>query len=130
MNIGFGWEARLLSIERARQLRKNMPIPEAKLWNALRMLRSQGHHFRRQVEIGRRYHVDFCFHASGLIIEVDGDTHYVGNAPERDQIRDAFLEGEGYQVLRVPNREVMHNLDGVMTLVLNALTAGPAPPSP
>jgi hypothetical protein len=41
MNIGFGWEARLLSIERARQLRKNMPIPEAKLWNALRMLRSQ-----------------------------------------------------------------------------------------
>lgn len=119
-----------MSIERARQLRKNMPIPEAKLWHALRMLRAQGHHFRRQVEIGRRYYVDFCCHASKLVIEVDGDSHFLGNEPVRDQIRDAFLTGEGYRVLRVPNGEVMHNLDGVMILVLNMLTSHPAPPSP
>ena len=107
-----------------------MPIPEAKLWNALRALRPLGHHFRRQVEIGQRYHVDFCCHGAGLIIEVDGETHFWGDAPKRDQIRDAFLTGEGYRVLRVPNDEVMHNLDGVMTLVLKMLEAGPAHPSP
>jgi len=107
-----------------------MPVTEIRLWKALRMLRSQGHHFRRQVEIGRRYYVDFCCHASKLVIEVDGETHFVGNTPERDQVRDAFLIGEGYRVLRVPNDQVMHNLDGVMMLVLNALTADPAPPSP
>jgi very-short-patch-repair endonuclease len=119
-----------MSIERARHLRKNMPAPEIKLWTALRTLRSQGHHFRRQVEIGRRYYVDFCCHASKLVIEVDGDSHFVGDEQVRDQIRDAFLSGEGYRVLRVPNREVMHNLDGVMTLVLDMLDARPAPPSP
>jgi very-short-patch-repair endonuclease len=130
MNIGYPFQESSLSIDLARQLRKNMPIPEAKLWSALRSLRPQGHHFRRQVEIGRRYYVDFCCHASGLIIEVDGDTHFVGNAPERDQARDAFLNSEGYRVLRVPNGEVMRNLDGVMILVLEALAVGPAPPSP
>ncbi len=119
-----------MSVERARDLRKNMAIPEAKLWSALRLLRAQGYHFRRQVEIGRRYYVDFCCHASGLIVEVDGDTHFVGGGPMRDQIRDGFLTGEGYRVLRVPNGEVMHNLEGVMAVVLNALRDGPAPPSP
>ncbi|MBJ3785909.1 endonuclease domain-containing protein [Devosia sediminis] len=118
-----------MCVDRARHLRRNMPIPEAKLWNALRLLRAQGYHFRRQVEIGRRYYVDFCCHASGLVIEVDGDTHFAGNAPARDRVRDAFLNGEGYRVLRVPNGEVMHNLEGVMTLVLHTL-ASPAHPSP
>lgn len=107
-----------------------MPIPEAKLWNALRALRPLGHHFRRQVEIGHRYYVDFCCHGAGLMIEVDGETHFWGDAPKRDQIRDAFLTGEGYRVFRVHNDEVMHNLDGVMTLVLKMLEAGPAHPSP
>lgn len=119
-----------MSIQRARQLRKTMPAPEAKLWNALRTLRPQGHHFRRQVEIGQRYYVDFCCHASRLVIEVDGDTHFMGNAPKRDQVRDAFLAREGYRVLRVTNDEVMRNLEGVMVPVGSALAAGPAPPSP
>lgn len=129
MSIGIVGEENL-SVERSRQLRKNMPIPEARLWNALRALRPLGYHFRRQVEIGQRYYVDFCCHNAGLVIEVDGDTHFIGDAPERDRVRDRFLEGEGYRVLRVPNGEVMHNLEGVMRLILGTLTADPAPPSP
>jgi very-short-patch-repair endonuclease len=110
-----------MSIERARVLRKNMPAPEAKLWNALRALRPLGHHFRRQVEIGDRYYADFCCHGARLIIEVDGDTHYISGAPERDRIRDAFLSQAGYTVLRVTNLDVMQNLDGVITVILQAL---------
>ena len=42
-----------MSVQRARQLRKVMSAPEAKLWNGLRALRPLGHHFRRQVPLGR-----------------------------------------------------------------------------
>ena len=54
----------------------------------------------------------------------------MGNAPKRDQVRDAFLASQGYRVLRVTNDEVMRNLEGVMVLVMSALAAGPASPSP
>ena len=120
-----------MSKERARELRKNMPAPEAKPWNSLRELRPLGHHFRRQVEIGGRYYVDFCCRRAGLVIEVDGDTHFCPGAQDRDEIRGRFLTNEGYRVIRVTNSDVMHNLDGVITVVLNALDlSSRSPPSP
>jgi very-short-patch-repair endonuclease len=119
----------LLGIERARHLRKNMPAPEARLWNALRELRPLGFHFRRQVEFGKRYYLDFCCHSAKLVVEVDGDTHCLGRAPERDARRDAFIQSEGYRVLRVTNLDVMDNIDGVITVILDALGAPPSPRS-
>jgi very-short-patch-repair endonuclease len=110
-----------LSIERARQLRRAMPSPEAKLWTALRLIRPLGFHFRRQVEIGGRYYVDFCCHSRKLVVEVDGETHFVGDGPERDLVRDAFLRREGFRVLRVSNLEVMWNLEGVVDVILREL---------
>jgi very-short-patch-repair endonuclease len=115
-----------MSVERARELRKIMNAPEAKLWNALRQLRALGHHFRRQVPIGR-YYADFCCHRRCLIIEVDGDTHGSQEAIAYDAVRDEFLRQEGYRVLRVTNLDVMRNLDGVITQVLSLL--GQPPPS-
>ena len=113
-----------MSVERARALRKVMSAPEAKLWNALRKLRPSGHHFRRQVPIGR-YYADFCCHKHVLIIEVDGDTHSNDQAIAHDAIRDAFLRREGYRVLRVTNLDVLRNIDGVMTEVLSSLELPP-----
>lgn len=115
-----------MGVERARQLRKTMSAPEAKLWNALRELRGHGHHFRRQVPMGR-YYADFCCHKARLVVEVDGDLHFSDEAMARDRVRDTFVRGEGYRVLRVTNVAVMGNLEGVMTLVLAAL--GEPPPS-
>ena len=109
-----------MSIERARQLRKTMPAPEARLWTALRQLRSLGFHFRRQVPLGP-YYADFACHARKLVVEVDGDTHATGAGAAHDARRDAFIAHEGYRVLRIPNTEVMRNLDGVMTEILAAL---------
>ncbi|MBU1336659.1 MAG: DUF559 domain-containing protein [Alphaproteobacteria bacterium] len=113
-----------LGIERARELRKRMPAPEARLWNALRELRPDGFHFRRQVPLGP-YYADFACHGRRLIIEVDGDTHGTTAALEHDARRDAFIAGQGYRVLRVTNDDVMRNLDGVMTAVLAALDQPP-----
>jgi very-short-patch-repair endonuclease len=113
-----------MSVERARQLRKTMPAPEAKLWNALRALRALGHHFRRQVPLGR-YYADFCCHKSRLVIEIDGDTHFGDEAVARDAVRDAFIRNEGYRVLRATNQDVMRNLDGVMTVILGLLAEPP-----
>jgi very-short-patch-repair endonuclease len=113
-----------MSIERARALRKVMSAPEAKLWNALRQLRALGHHFRRQVPLGR-YYVDFCCHKRCLIVEVDGDTHGSELAIAHDATRDAFLRRESYRVLRVTNLDVMRNLDGVLTEILRLLDQPP-----
>jgi hypothetical protein len=45
-------------IKRAGEMRKVMTPPEIRLWLALRRLRSEGFHFRRQVPI-RGYFLDF-----------------------------------------------------------------------
>ena len=109
-----------MSVERARQLRKNMSRPEAKLWNALRELRPLGHHFRRQVPIGP-YYADFCCHRKNLVIEVDGDTHFHDHALAHDKARDVLVRREGYRILRVTNQDVMQNTDGVIDAVQNLL---------
>ena len=36
-------------------------------------------------------------------------------------MRDAFIRGEGYDVLRIPNGEVMRNPDGVEVLIWEAV---------
>jgi very-short-patch-repair endonuclease len=107
----------IMSVERARSLRKQMPPAEARLWNALRFLKPLGFHFRRQVPMGR-YYADFASHQGPLVVEVDGETHFTGYAPTYDAIRDTFIRNEGYRVLRISNHEVMHNLEGVMTAIL------------
>jgi len=114
-----------VSIELARSLRKRMPPAEARMWNLLRSQPFADWHFRRQVAIGR-YYADFAAHAAKLVIEVDGDTH--GSSEGYDRERDAFLNVEGYRVLRVTNREVMNNLDGVGAIIAAALVATPTRP--
>jgi len=113
-----------MSVERARQLRKTMSAPDARLWNALRGLRPLGHHFRRQVPLGR-YIVDFCSHRTRLAIEVDGYLHFSDRARAHDAARDVFIRSQGYRVLRVTNFDVMQNLDGVLTVILSALDQPP-----
>ena len=93
------------------------------MWNGLRRLR--GHHFRRQVPLGR-YFADFACHRPKLVVELDGDSH--AHSEEYDQERDRFMRGEGYEVMRFPNKEVMGNLDGVLLVISNWLDARPVKP--
>jgi len=113
-----------MSTELEKKLRANSTPPERRMWRLLYPFRTGGFHFRKQEQIGPFY-VDFACHHAGLVIEVDGETHYVDGARQRDAQRDAFLRGEGYSVLRFTNDDVMHNAEGVHTLVAAALADKP-----
>jgi len=52
-----------------------------------------------------------------LIVEVDGETH----VPEVDAWRDAALARKGFTTIRFTNDDVMTNMDGVLTAILNKL---------
>src|SRR5690606_40840214 len=95
----------------ARTLRKNPTAPEIRFWRLIAQLRTK-HHFRKQVPMGP-YVVDFASHAAKIVIEIDGDSHFIGDAQERDGVRDAALRAHGYRVLRFTNDEVMHSPEGV-----------------
>jgi very-short-patch-repair endonuclease len=102
----------------ARALRRNMTLPEGMLWQALRQ-RPDGFKFRRQHPIGRCV-ADFYCPSSRLIIEVDGESHSMGDQPERDQRRDHWLREQGLHVLRVSAVDVIRDLPSVVMAILLA----------
>ena len=115
-----------LDITRARALRHQATPAEVVLWVKLRDRSLANAKFRRQVPAGP-YILDFAAKSHRLIIEVDGETHAVGDRPARDARRDTWLKGKGWRVLRFTNREVLGNLDGVLQVLMMALVAGPHP---
>ncbi len=106
------------TMRRAAKLRREQTPAEAKLWDYLRAHRANGVHFRRQHAIGK-YIVDFCAVRKKLVIEVDGAQHL--EQQTYDAERTAFLESKGYRVLRFWNNEVLKNIDGVMTVILDEI---------
>jgi very-short-patch-repair endonuclease len=112
-------EGKKAPVGRARALRSRMTRAELKLWYALRDRRFQDFKFRRQVPIGR-FIADFvCFEAR-LVIEVDGGQHADSL---RDKYRDRWFAANGFRVLRFWNNDVLSNLEGVMTVLAEALDA-------
>jgi len=105
---------------RSRALRQNSTDGERKLWSVLRSRQLSGFKFRKQVEIDG-YVVDFLCPERRLIIEVDGGQH----TPERDARRTAYLEGQGFRLVRFWNNDVLQNLDGVWTMIEEALESTP-----
>jgi very-short-patch-repair endonuclease len=101
----------------ARALRSRMTHAERKLWFALRDRRFAGFKFRRQVPIGRFIPDFVCFEAR-LVIEIDGGQHADS---VRDQLRDRWFAANRFRVLRFWNNEVLKNLEGVMTVLAEAL---------
>ncbi len=100
-----------------------MSLPEVLLWQQLRK-RSGGFRFRRQFPLDG-YVRDFACLDRRLAIEVDGEAHSRGNRPARDEHRDQVLGGLGYATLRIPARDVLDNLDGVLNLIV--VTCGERP---
>jgi very-short-patch-repair endonuclease len=97
---------------------------ETALWYRLRSRRLKGHKFTRQEPIGP-YTVDFICREKRLIIELDGGQH-ADNA--RDAIRDKWLSGRNYRILRFWNSDVLGNMAGVLETIATALAE--APPHP
>lgn len=118
-----------MSTELARNLRRNATPPERAMWRLLHAFRQQGINFRRQVAIGT-YIVDFACHRPAMVIECDGDTHGVDVQRANDAVRDDYLRGRGYRVLRFWNNDIMTNEAGVYAEIATALAEGHPPASP
>ena len=88
----------------AKQLRHNMTPAERIIWQELRAGRPDGHQFRRQQIIDSAI-VDFYYHRSRLVIEIDGPIHQT--QPEADALRDERLQARGLTVLRFTNDEAL-----------------------
>ncbi|WP_084417997.1 endonuclease domain-containing protein [Henriciella litoralis] len=110
-------------IAQARRLRKSLTSAEVRLWARLRRRQIEGFRFRRQHPIGP-YIADFACIEARLVVEVDGATHGSDEALARDARRSAWLEEEGWHVIRATNVEVYQNLAGVLDAVRNALLRG------
>ena len=111
-------------VKRARKLRRQMSLPEVLLWAALRQ-RPDGLKFRRQFPSDRMT-IDFACLSHRLVIEVDGEWHGHGDQTQRDIARDAIMKREGFTVMRIAAREVLKNLDGVISgIVARCAEVGP-----
>jgi len=117
----------MTTIAHARALRRALTPPEARLWVALRRLREDGFHFRRQVPF-RQYVLDFACHTHRIAVEVDGRQHGDPERARHDANRDAVLAHEGYRTLRFAASDVLVNLEGVVAAIRLALAENPPPP--
>ncbi len=119
-NIVVGQQVTEAKAERAREFRRAMTPPERKLWAAVRTNQLEGLHFRRQ-QIIDGFIVDFCCHAAGLVVEVDGPVHSI--QPEYDAERDRILSARDLAVIRVTNDEIMRSLPSVLGRIRDSALA-------
>jgi len=101
----------------AKENRRHSTPAERKLWSLLRN-KQMGVSFRRQHQIGS-YIADFVCLEKKIVIECDGGQH--NEHKEEDKIRTAFLEQQGYKVLRFWNDEILYHTDGVYIIIQRAL---------
>ena len=89
-------------------MRRNPTAAEQAIWRLLRENFPAGR-WRRQVAL-RHYIADIASHQLRIVIEVDGGQH----SAELELARTRAIEGEGYQVVRFWNNEVLQNGSGCM----------------
>ncbi len=89
-----------------------------KLWLSLRDRHLCGFKFVRQEAI-ESFFVDFICREAKLVVEVDGGQH---SESAKDRTRDAALRLAGYRVLRFWNSDVLQNKNGVLEVIVAALT--------
>jgi very-short-patch-repair endonuclease len=96
----------------AQNLRRRMSPPEVRLWNRLRRREPGQPVFRRQHPVGP-YVLDFYCASARLAVELDGVSHDLGDRPQRDLKRDAWLKAHGIEVVRIAVSDLPRNFDEV-----------------
>ena len=89
--------------QRSQELRKQMTKEERHLWYDF--LKTYPVQFKRQYSIGP-YFADFYCYKAKLIVELDGSQHCEPEAVEYDRIRTAYLQKQGFLVMRFSNLDV------------------------
>jgi very-short-patch-repair endonuclease len=106
--------------ERGRRLRAESTDQERKLWQHLRARRFNGFKFRGQHRIGP-YFVDLCCIAQRLVIEIDGSQHAEPAEETKDAARTAYLNQQGYRVIRFWNEQINREMNEVLETIYLAL---------
>ena len=122
----FGYETtdgstyRLL-LRNAKSNRRYATQAESVLWEYLRG-EQLGVRFRRQHPIFG-YIPDFVCLKKRLVVEVDGEYHFIEDQQVSDKERTAYLNQYGFEVIRFTNDEVLGNIEEVInrikTIVMN-----------
>ena len=116
--------------EKRKGLRSNASDAEQRLWRQLRA-KQLGTKFRRQYSVDA-YVLDFYAPQWKLAIEVDGDSHFTGEAMQYDEERTAYMKQFGIEVVRFTNLEILENIEGVLETIEGAVkrrrTTSPSPP--
>ena len=105
-------------LRRSQMLRKQMTKEERHLWYDF--LKTYPVQFKRQYPIGCYFADFFCYRAK-LIVELDGSQHCDPESLAYDARRTAFLEAQGYYVLRISNRDVAYQFANVCTAIHNTV---------
>src|SRR5215471_15822816 len=113
-----------MSVPVARKLRKKLTDAERRIWWRIRGRQLDGLKFRRQAPIDH-YIVDFLCLEKRLIVEIDGGQHTV----QSDKERTAWLEAQGFTIVRIWNTDALQNTEGALELILQHLRAA-HPPTP
>ncbi len=107
--------------ERRKGLRRGQTEAEKLLWGRLRSKQICGLKFHRQFSVGP-YILDFFCPQIKLAIELDGGQHAEEGNKEYDAIRTDYLKGIGIEVLRFWNNEVIKNINGVLSKIVERVT--------
>ena len=97
--------------ERARALRKARNLSEVLFWIQVNKSQFHGLDFDRQKIIGN-YIVDFYCKALGLVVEIDGSSHY--GKEVYDNIREDWLIRQGCKVIRFTTTAIKENMGQVL----------------
>ena len=106
------------TLEKARELRREMTPPERALWSRIRGGLLSGVKFGRQMPIGP-YIADFAVSREMLNFELYGDSHAF--QVEHDRRRTAYLGSLGYRIPRFSNQEMDANLEGIAETVIRTV---------
>ena len=105
-----------ISYVRARDMRRSLTPPEARLWRYLKGQALDGFAFRKQHPIGP-YILDFYCASAKLAVEVDGAIHDQSDQIRHDQRRTAWLAERGVRVIRIAALDVRDELNGVLDYI-------------
>jgi len=97
------------------------------LWKALQNSQIENKKFRRQHSVGN-YILDFYCPECPLAIELDGAHHFTGVGSDYDKERDEYLQSLGIRILRIENKAIYENPEGVIEAIRQAILTTPLSP--
>ena len=100
----------------AEENRKHETMAEMVLWHYLRGGQC-GVNFRRQHIIGP-FIADFVCLPKRLVIELDGGYHQLPTQQTNDAYRTAWLENQGFKVIRFTNEEVIADTETTLNRII------------